>query len=424
MRHENTFAAWIRPGENSAFVLPLGPVRAPEVKFSVVPDRLLDSIIDDALAAGVARLNGFLPEGVSIDITSVDLAAIRGQLRTSVADRLNETGVPINPNDPVIRAILARYAETLNGLFQRDALQLETYIWRSQDDARVRAAHAEYDDRAFAWSDPPAGGHPGEAWNCRCTAEPIIDPQNVPDEAICDILTGDRLSDVFPDAPSDRLAAIARELDLRIVSGSLDSRERLIHFFAQMRMEAGRNARLKENLNYNPRGLRSTFSYFRDNPGDAERYGRTDEHPADHVSIANLAYANRNGNGDAESEDGWTFRGRGLFQLTGRANYRAFTAWHEEVFREGIDFEAEPDWAADPVYAVRSAVFFWLDHGLPSLADGGLTDAATDAITRRINLHTRTYEERRDIMRAIREGGLFDGICRFSVSRPRFEDAE
>lgn len=417
MRHENTFAAWIRPGENSAFVLPLGPVRAPEVKFSVVPDRLLDSIIDDALAAGVARLNGFLPEGVSIDITSVDLAAIRGQLRTSVADRLNETGVPINPNDPVIRAILARYAETLNGLFQRDALQLETYIWRSQDDARVRAAHAEYDDRAFAWSDPPAGGHPGEA-------EPIIDPQNVPDEAICDILTGDRLSDVFPDAPSDRLAAIARELDLRIVSGSLDSRERLIHFFAQMRMEAGRNARLKENLNYNPRGLRSTFSYFRDNPGDAERYGRTDEHPADHVSIANLAYANRNGNGDAESEDGWTFRGRGLFQLTGRANYRAFTAWHEEVFREGIDFEAEPDWAADPVYAVRSAVFFWLDHGLPSLADGGLTDAATDAITRRINLHTRTYEERRDIMRAIREGGLFDGICRFSVSRPRFEDAE
>lgn len=424
MRHESKFAAWIKSGGNSVFVLPLDPVRAPEVKFSVVPDRLLDSMIDDALAAGVTRLNGFLPEGVSIDTTSVDLTALRNQLRTSVAGRLNETGMPVNPNDPVINAILARYAEALNGHFQRDALQLETYIWRSQDDASVRAAHAENDDRVFAWANPPAGGHPGEAWNCRCTAEPIIDPQNIPEGAVCDILTGDRLSNVFPDAPSDRLAAIARELDLRIVSGSLDSRERLIHFFAQMRMEAGRNARLEENLNYNPRGLRSTFSYFRDNPDDAERYGRTDEHPADRVSIANLAYANRNGNGDAESGDGWTFRGRGLFQLTGRANYRAFTVWHEEVFREGIDFEAEPDWAADPVYAVRSAVFFWLDHGLPSLADGGLTDAATDAITRRINRHTRTYEERRDIMRAIREGGQFDGICRFSVARPRFEDAE
>jgi hypothetical protein len=89
MRHESKFAAWIRSGGHGVFVLPLGPVRAPEVKFSVVPDRLLDSIIDDALAAGVNRLNVFLPEGVSIDITSVDLTAIRDQLRNSVAGRLN-----------------------------------------------------------------------------------------------------------------------------------------------------------------------------------------------------------------------------------------------------------------------------------------------------------------------------------------------
>lgn len=331
--------------------------------------------------------------------------------------------MPVNPNDPVIKAILARYVESLSGLFQRDALQLETHIWRSADDARVRPAHAENDDQVFAWSAPPAGGHPGQGWNCRCTAEPIIDPVSIPENAVCDVLTGDRLASVFPDAPSDRLAAIARELDLRIVSGSLDSRERLIHLFSQMRMEAGDNARLEENLNYNPRGLRNTFSYFRNNSDDAELYGRTDEHPADQVSIANLAYANRNGNGNAESGDGWKFRGRGLFQLTGRANYRAFTLWHEEVFREGIDFEAEPDQAAQPVYAVRSAVFFWLDHGLPTLADGGLTDAATDEITRRINLHTRSYEERREIMRTIREGGQFDRVCRFWVTRPRFEDA-
>lgn len=59
MRHESKFAAWIRSGGKSVFVLPLGPVRAPEVKFSVVPDRLLDSIIDDPLATAVARLNGF-----------------------------------------------------------------------------------------------------------------------------------------------------------------------------------------------------------------------------------------------------------------------------------------------------------------------------------------------------------------------------
>ena len=73
MRPESRSAASIRAGGHGVFVLPRGPDRAPEVKFPVVPDRLPDSIIDDALAAGVARLNGFLPEGVSLDITSVDL---------------------------------------------------------------------------------------------------------------------------------------------------------------------------------------------------------------------------------------------------------------------------------------------------------------------------------------------------------------
>jgi putative chitinase len=237
-------------------------------------------------------------------------------------------------------------------------------------------------------------------------------------------MTGDRLASAFPDADSERLNALARELDLRIVSGQLDTRERLIHFLAQMRQEAGEDARLVEGLNYNPQGLRNTFDYFRNHPDDADRYGRTEDHPADPVFIANLAYANLNGNGDASSGDGWAYRGRGLFHLTGRGNYRAFSDWHEANFGEGIDFEADPDRAAELVYAVRSAVYFWLSHGLPALADAGLTDEATDTITARINRRTKTYEDRRELMRKFRDEGKFDDICRFSVARPRFEDTE
>lgn len=252
MRHESKFSAWIRSGGHSAFVVPLSKLGAPETKFSVVPDRLLDSIIDDALAAAVGRLNQYLQSGVSVDITAVDLTPIRDELRGEVADRLTEIGVAVNPNDPVITSIIARYAERLNGYFQTEALGVEEYIWRSRDDARVRAAHAQYDDQVFSWSDPPEGGHPGQGWNCRCTAEPIIDLAAIPEGAVCDILTGDRLATVFTGADSDRLTAIARELDLRIVSGQLDTRERLIHFLAQMRQEAGRRARLEEDLDYNP----------------------------------------------------------------------------------------------------------------------------------------------------------------------------
>ena len=68
--------------------------------------------------------------------------------------------------------LLRAFAGLINQLRQED-LGIERYIWRSQDDAKVRDNHAEYDDRVFRWDDPPAGGHPGEAHNCRCYAEPI-----------------------------------------------------------------------------------------------------------------------------------------------------------------------------------------------------------------------------------------------------------
>lgn len=424
MRHESKFSTWIRSGGQSTFVLPLSGLDALEAKFSVVPDRLLDSIIDDALAAAVTRLNQYLPGGVSVDISTVDLKPIRDQLRAEVATRVTETGVAVDPNDPVITSIIARYAEILNGFLQTEGLHIDRYIWRSRDDSRVRAAHAGYDDHIFFWSDPPEGGHPGQGWNCRCTAEPIIDLNAIPEGATCDILTGDRLASVFPGADSEKLNAIARELDLRIVTGQLDTRERLIHFLAQMKQEAGDDAQLVENLNYRPGRLQAIYSYFARNPDEAERYGKTPDHPADPVAIANHSYANRNGNGDVDSGDGWTYRGRGLFQLTGRANYRAFTDWHERTFGGGIDFEVDPDRAAEPVYAVRSAVYFWLDHGLPLLADSGLTASAVREITIRINGSDNTAKERTEKMTDIRDGGQFDGVCRFSVARPRFEDAQ
>ncbi|WP_322893908.1 MULTISPECIES: phage minor head protein [unclassified Yoonia] len=68
--------------------------------------------------------------------------------------------------------LLRAFAGLINQLRQED-LGIEMYIWRSQDDAKVRDSHAEHDDQVFRWDDPPAGGHPGEAHNCRCYAEPI-----------------------------------------------------------------------------------------------------------------------------------------------------------------------------------------------------------------------------------------------------------
>ena len=69
-------------------------------------------------------------------------------------------------------SLLRAFAGLINQLRQED-LGIEQYIWRSQDDAKVRDSHAGYHDQVFRWDDPPVGGHPGEAHNCRCYAEPI-----------------------------------------------------------------------------------------------------------------------------------------------------------------------------------------------------------------------------------------------------------
>jgi putative chitinase len=61
---------------------------------------------------------------------------------------------------------------------------------------------------------------------------------------VCDILTGDRLASVFPDAQTDRLAQIAREIDLQIVTARLDSSDRLAHFFGQVLQEVGQDMQL------------------------------------------------------------------------------------------------------------------------------------------------------------------------------------
>ena len=68
--------------------------------------------------------------------------------------------------------LLRAFAGLINQLRQQD-LGIERYIWRSRDDAQVRDSHAEYDDKVFSWDEPPAGGHPGQAHNCRCYAEPV-----------------------------------------------------------------------------------------------------------------------------------------------------------------------------------------------------------------------------------------------------------
>ena len=147
------------------------------------------------------------------------------------------------------------------------------------------------------------------------------------------------------------------------------SKNRAAHFFAQTAHESGNFKAFSENLNYGAKGLRGIFGKYFPTDALAAAYERKPE------KIANRVYANRMGNGDEDSGEGWAYRGRGLIQLTGKSNYEACGK------AIGVDLVSNPDLVATPEYAALSAGWFWNKKGLNSLADS----QDLETMTKRIN---------------------------------------
>lgn len=144
---------------------------------------------------------------------------------------------------------------------------------------------------------------------------------------------------------------------------------RLAGFLAQIAHESGGFNAVVENLNYSAKGLMTTFKKYFPTEELAKQYERKPE------KIANRVYANRMSNGPEESGDGWKFRGRGLIQLTGRANYTKFA---QDL---GISLDETVAYLETPNGAVSSAGWFWDNNNLNQYCDKG--DFIT--LTKRIN---------------------------------------
>ena len=164
---------------------------------------------------------------------------------------------------------------------------------------------------------------------------------------------------------------------------NINTKLRICHFLAQILHESGHFRYKSENLNYSAKALRSVFpKYFKTDEIAAE-YARKPE------KIGNRVYANRMGNGDEASGDGFTFRGRGLIQLTGRSNYKTCG---EDL---DIDLLKLPDLiTSDSKICVKTACWFWNKNKLNELAD--IDDIVT--ITKRINGGTNGLDDRKKIL--------------------------
>ncbi|CAB3768177.1 glycoside hydrolase family 19 protein [Paraburkholderia humisilvae] len=157
---------------------------------------------------------------------------------------------------------------------------------------------------------------------------------------------------------------------------SIDTPYRQAAFLAQTLHESGQFRYLSENLNYSAQRLRQVWPARFPSDEKAQQYAGNPE------KLASLIYADRLGNGNEASGDGWSFRGRGLIQLTGRENY--------ERCAQGLqlDLLKQPDLLQEPEGAARSAAWFWWSNKLNELADPKPgRDLAEDftTITKRIN---------------------------------------
>jgi len=169
------------------------------------------------------------------------------------------------------------------------------------------------------------------------------------------------------------------------VEFEINTPQRIAAFLAQTAHESGGYTKLTENLNYKASTLAACwpnrFAVLGPNkkPVKDAKGLNIPTKVAESIAhkpelIANLCYSSRMGNGPAESGDGWLFRGRGLKQLTGRDNV---TRCGRDL---GVDFVSNPDLLLEPLYAARSAGWFWKTNNLAKFADAGDMEGMTKKI--------------------------------------------
>lgn len=145
---------------------------------------------------------------------------------------------------------------------------------------------------------------------------------------------------------------------------------RIAHFMAQIEHESGLVPK-RESLYFTSiDGLRKTFYSPFKNKTDSfvKSFLRNSEH------CANYVYANRGGNGDQSSGDGFKYRGGGLIQNTFKNGYKWLTD------KTGIDFLNNPDLILVEANAMICALEFWKENGLNAHADKDDLDAVSDKI--------------------------------------------
>lgn len=183
-------------------------------------------------------------------------------------------------------------------------------------------------------------------------------------------ITVDQFKKIFPQNKNPQ--PIVDALNVVLPKYGIDTIPRIVGFLSQVGHESNGFTVMKENLNYSKEGLLKTFpKYFTES--NVISYIKNPE------MIASKVYANRYGNGDEKSKNGYAYRGRGFIQLTFKDNYLAFSKYLNKTLDETVVYCETVEGA------MSSACWFWDTRKINDLADKKDIVAMTKAVNGGMN---------------------------------------
>jgi len=192
------------------------------------------------------------------------------------------------------------------------------------------------------------------------------------------MITEENFKSIVPDVNWNKASQYIPYLNAVLPQYGINTPLRKAHFLAQVAHESGGFKFVLENLNYSAKALYSVFRKYFPTLAVANEYARQPE------KIANKVYANRMGNGNTASGEGWKYRGRGLIQLTGKDNYQALSTTTSQNFIDNPELVSSPEWA------LASACWFWRSRKINQYADAD----DIHMVTKRINGGFNGLEDR------------------------------
>jgi len=201
------------------------------------------------------------------------------------------------------------------------------------------------------------------------------------------MITVEQLQSILPHNTS--INELCTTLNSLLPKYEINTKNRIAGFLAQGAVESVEFTTLKENLNYGPQSLMKTWPKLFPNVDVANQYAHQPE------KIANRAYANRYGNKDELSGDGWLYRGRGAIQTTFYDNYKVFAV------SIGMPIDKTVAYCESLAGAIESACFYWKIHNINQACDADDIEGMTHKInSAELGLDRRTmyYEKAKSVL--------------------------